>query len=490
MEQASASIDLDAIASNLALAQTLAPDCQVMAVIKADAYGHGAVQVAQHLQALPPRQRASMPGQQSSNSGQPGSNPGLQSTRQGQPGSRPGQQSSKSGQPEKSPSLHLSRPVQPDSFGLARLSEAVTLREAGVAGSICLLEGISNQQELHEAGYLNLDLVIHSPEQLQMMAAAQVANSQAEPYPGGVWLKVDTGMNRLGFKPEQLGEALIQCKPGNGKPGFRLLGLMSHLANADDVTDAKSQSQYQQIMQLSKQLRSVNAAAGRVSLANSAGIMGHQLPASWVRPGLMLYGASPFVHNTGTKAQAGVGSSQFSSDVEAQAGVGPGSYTDDADSRTGVGPGQDIAETHSLANDGQIANCDSLLVPAMTFTAPIIAIRQIRAGDQVGYGSTWVAPVDTRLAVVAVGYGDGYPREIAPGTQVLVGKNRRSIVGRVSMDMITVELQPQDQLAVNDRVTLWGDGLPVDEIAASAGTLAYTLLCGVNARVKREYTAR
>ena len=318
----------------------------------------------------------------------------------------------------------LSQP--PSSLGLARLSEAVILREAGIKDSLCLLEGVTTPEELELAAHLALDLVVHSPSQLQGMKSVR----QGRDYPGGVWLKVDTGMGRLGFKPEQLDGAFSD---------FRLLGLMTHLANADDVTDAKTADQYQLLMQLSRQYQSRYPAAAIVSVANSAGILGHDLPANWIRPGTMLYGASPL--NASSK--------NASSKTEAEAA----------------------------------------LAPAMTFTAPIIAIRQVCAGESVGYGGIWTAPADTRLAVVAAGYADGYPREIAPDAPVLIGNERRPIVGRVSMDMLMVELQADDKVAVNDRVVLWGRGLPVGEIASLAGTLAYTLLCGVSARVSREYVA-
>ena len=224
---------------------------------------------------------------------------------------------------------------------------------------------------------------------------------------------------------------------------------MTHLANADDVTDAKTADQYQLLMQLSRQYQSRYPAAAIVSVANSAGILGHDLPANWIRPGTMLYGASPLNASSKNASSKNASSKNVSSKTEAEAA----------------------------------------LAPAMTFTAPIIAIRQVRTGESVGYGGIWTAPADTRLAVAAAGYADGYPREIAPDAPVLIGNERRPIVGRVSMDMLMVELQADDKVAVNDRVVLWGKGLPVGEIASLAGTLAYTLLCGVSARVSREYVA-
>ncbi len=351
-KQASAEINLDAIAHNYRLAKTRS-GMSVMAVIKGDAYGHGAVKVATSL-----------------------------------------------------PSA--------DAFAVARISEAVRLREGGVANRICLLEGAMTREELNLASIYELELVVHDIEQLAIMSKAGSRRR--------VWLKFDTGMGRLGIRPEDIDQVLGAL--GHQTP----VGIMTHLANADDPNDEKTARQIEAISMISQSLAGRLNNADVVSVANSAGILGpRSCEASWCRPGLMLYGATPF----------------------------------------------DDLQPHPD------------LMPAMTFTAPVISVRTIKQGETVGYSGTWTAGADTRVAVLAVGYADGYPREIAPQTPVLIGGEERNIVGRVSMDMICVELEPRDQVGINDRAVLWGEGLPIERIARAAGTIPYTLMCGVTERVVR-----
>ena len=353
--QASVHVDLDAIAHNFAMARERAAGRRIMAVVKADAYGHGAAKVAKAL-------------------------------------------------------------ARADCLGVARVSEALDLREAGVGGPICLLEGVASREELNIARDHELDLVVHDRAQLSMMEQAGARRR--------IWLKVDTGMGRLGVRPERIDELVSAF--GHQRP----LGLMTHLANADDVTDGKSSAQYRALVAISRKLQGRLDHADVLSVANSAGLLGHpEVGGSWVRPGLMLYGASPFDELV------------------------------------------PIAE----------------LMPAMTFTAPVIAVREVRAGESVGYGGLWTAPEDTRVGVIAAGYADGYPREVSPGVPVLVGGQERKLIGRVSMDMICVALEAGDRVAVNDRVVLWGKGLPIERIAKAAGTVPYTLMCGVTRRVRREH---
>ena len=352
--QATVTIDLDAIEQNFELVRELSPASNIMAIIKADAYGHGAVAVARKL-------------------------------------------------------------AQANAFGVARVSEAVKLREAGVGTPICLLEGVLDKDELNLASVYELQVVVHSQYQLDLMQR-HGARRQC-------WIKVDTGMHRLGMSLTAA-EKLAR-EPG----GPALLGFMTHLADASDPGSPALQDQLGRI----EVLRAIPGVKGRLSVKNSAGIIGlPRLEADWVRPGLMLYGASPM------------------DDLEPM----------------------------------------SSLHPAMTFTAPVIAVNRLKAGDSVGYGGLWTAASDTSVAVIAAGYADGYPREIAPGTPVLIGDEMMPLVGRVSMDMICVQLRDGHRVAIGDRATLWGGGLPIEKIAASAGTIAYTLMSGVTSRVPRVYRGR
>mgnify|MGYP001271130309 FL=1 len=351
--QATAIIDLDAIRHNFDQAKQRAPASKVMAVVKADAYGHGASKVAQAL-------------------------------------------------------------VGADAFGVARVSEAIKLRESGIGQPICLLEGVNDPEELNLASVYELQVVLHNWEQLELLATRGARRH--------AWVKVDTGMGRLGFSVEETPSVLQKL----GHQG--LLGLMTHLA---DAGDKRSTTTGHQIAKLTSLANSLDVPGSEVlSIANSGGVLAlHNPPGDWVRPGLMLYGASPF---------------------------------NDLDP---------IPSLHA----------------AMSFGAPVIAVRTIRQGESVGYGGVWTADKDSTIAVIAVGYADGYPREIAQGAPVLVNGVRYPLVGRVSMDMICVQLDMAHSVKVGDRAILWGDDLPVEEIADKAGTIPYTLLCGVTARVNRRH---
>ena len=351
--QASVIIDLDAIRHNFDQVKQRAPGSKVMAVIKADAYGHGASKVAQALDAA-------------------------------------------------------------DAFAVSRISEAVKLREAGVGQPICLLEGVNDSEELNLASVYELQVVLHNWEQLELLATRGA--------PRDLWVKVDTGMGRLGFSVEETPSVLQKL----GHQG--MLGLITHLA---DAGDKRSITTGQQIATITSLADNLNVPGSDVlNIANSGGVLAlRHPPGGWVRPGLMLYGASPF---------------------------------DDLDP---------IPSLHA----------------AMSFEAPVIAVRAIRKGESVGYSGIWTADKDSTIAVIAAGYADGYPREIAQGAPVLVNGIRYPLVGRVSMDMICLKLDTAHSVKVGDRAILWGDDLPVEEIADKAGTIPYTLLCGVTARVKREH---
>ncbi len=354
--QATAVVDLDAIRFNFQLAKSFAPASQIMAVIKADAYGHGAVQTAQALS-------------------------------------------------------------EADAFAVARVSEAVKLREAGIGQPICLLEGVTDREELNLASVFELQVVVHSQYQIDLMKAAGARRP--------VWIKVDTGMSRLGFDPAELAQVVTQLDSQN------LLGLMTHLSHASDRSSDITSRQLALIRALADRQRDVRLKT--MNIANSAGIMSFpDVHADWVRPGLMLYGASPF---------------------------------DDL---------RPLSE----------------LMPAMTFSAPVIAVHPLKQGASVGYGGIYTATADIRVAVVAAGYADGYPREIEPGTPVLINGEQRPIVGRVSMDMVCVALSPGDQVDPGDRAVLWGEGLALETVAKASGTIPYTLMSGVTARVYRHYRGK
>ncbi|MCU0971180.1 MAG: alanine racemase [Gammaproteobacteria bacterium] len=345
-------IDLGALRHNLACARAAAPGRRVMAVVKANGYGHGLLRAARALS-------------------------------------------------------------EADAFAVARVGEGVQLRDAGLGKRIVVLEGFFDERELAEAVRLGLDLVFHQPEQLGMLEAAHLDR------PLRAWLKVDTGMHRLGFGLDDAlsaFEALAAASLPAERPG-----LMTHFANADDPADPRTQAQLERFGPLAAQLRTT------VSISNSAGILGWpQGHGDWVRPGLMLYGASPMLGGR--------------------------------------------AADHGLR-------------PVMTLRSRVIAVNRYRRGDEIGYGGTYVCPEDMAVGVVAVGYGDGYPRHARSGTPVLVKGHRAPLVGRVSMDMISVDLRGVPEARVGDDVVLWGEGLPVEEIAEHAGTIPYELTCSITGRV-------
>lgn len=352
-----ADIDLAAIVHNLQVVRRHAPRSRVMAVVKSLAYGHGVVPVARALAS-----------------------------------------------------------AGADALAVARIAEAVALREAGVQAPLVVLEGFVGAEELDQARHHDLQLVVHDIYQMALLQGATDGG------PVRCWLKFDTGMHRLGFDAEQGDWVLAQF---SAMPQVQLEGVMTHLANADDVDDPAT------AVQLERMASVTSLSELPCSIANSAGILAwpdsHR---EWVRPGLMLYGASPLLGRT----------------------------------------------------------ADELgLQPAMTLKAPLIALRTAKPGDRIGYGGTWEAPELMPLGVVGIGYGDGYPREIAGGTEVLVRGRRVPVVGRVSMDMICVDLRGLEDARVGDTVILWGEGLPADEVADKAGTIPYTLFCGVTQRVARIY---
>lgn len=301
-----------------------------------------------------------------------------------------------------------------DALGVASLEEGLHLRSAGVTNPICLMEGLFQADELPKVIEHDFTLVIHETYQVEML----------EDYPGtkpvAVWLKIDTGMHRLGFEPNKVHEIyqrLMNCKWVK-KP----IGLMTHFAEADSVDKARTLQQLELFNSVTNELD------GPRSLANSAGIVAWpSAHADWVRPGILLYGASPFFGHRGV-------------------------------------------EHH--------------LQPVMTLSSKLIAIHQLPKDSRVGYGGTWTCPEDMRVGVVGIGYGDGYPRHVKNGVPVLVNGRPCPLVGRVSMDMLTVDLRTQPDAKVGDTVLLWGPGLPVEVVAEHSETTAYELLTRITQRVR------
>ena len=345
VEDAAVAIDLASIAFNFKQAKQAAPNSKVMAVVKANAYGHGAVPVAQCLAAA-------------------------------------------------------------DAFAVARVQEAIELRSAGINHPILLLEGVFDEAGVQQAEQFDLDVALHQPYQLDLLKDTNLK----------VWLKLETGMHRLGLPADFLKVCVRTL------PAARVLGVMSHFSDADQPSLQKNANQLETLLTLARPL------GLPVSMANSAGILaGLGTSCDWIRPGIMLYGANP--------------------------------YLDQAVS----------------------------LRPAMSLTAPVIAIKALRAGDTVGYGSRWRAEQACHVAVLAIGYADGYPRQIQPGTPVWLNGRRETILGRLSMDMMTVSVSSEALPLIGDRAQLWGKDLPIEEIARQADSLPYVLMCGLGPRVTRTY---
>jgi len=349
MRPIAATIDLSALRHNLAVARRCAPRSKVFAVLKASAYGHGLLRAARACS-------------------------------------------------------------DADGFAVIELEGAVRLREAGYDQRIMLLEGFFEPRELPVLAQHKLATVVHSPEQLEMLAALP-AGSDLD-----VLLKVNTGMNRLGLQPSAAREALGRLAQ---HPGVGAMTVMTHFANADAEAG------------IAAALALFDSTVGRTyprSLANSAAVLRYpESHGDWIRPGIMLYGCSPFAESIGSELD---------------------------------------------------------LRPAMTLASELIAVRELAPGEAVGYGSAFVAEQRMRVGVVACGYADGYPRHAPTGTPVRVDGRLTRTLGRVSMDMLCVDLTPVPQARVGSPVVLWGEGNPVERVAQSAGTVGYELLCALAPRVR------
>ncbi|AHG19842.1 alanine racemase [Chania multitudinisentens RB-25] len=356
MKAATAVIDRRALRHNLQQVRRLAPQSRLIAVVKANAYGHGLLETAHALQ-------------------------------------------------------------DADCYGVARIGEAVKLRSGGIVKPILLLEGFFCAEDLPTLVVNNIETAVHSLEQLEALEQVELA------HPVRVWMKLDTGMHRLGVRPEQA-EAFYQ-RLSACRNVVQPVNIMSHFSRADEP----------QVDVTSKQIRCFERFAddkpGQKSIAASGGILlWPQAHRDWVRPGIILYGVSPM-----DNPRAGYFGLQ----------------------------------------------------PAMTLKSSLIAVREHKAGEPVGYGGIWVSERDTRLGVVAMGYGDGYPRSAPSGTPIWVNGREVPIVGRVSMDMISVDLGPNATDKVGDEVVLWGNELPVERVAACSGISAYELITKLTQRVEMEY---
>lgn len=347
-------IHTDHIQHNLSCVRQLAPHASLLAMVKANAYGHGAVTVARAL-------------------------------------------------------------IGVDAFGVATIAEAIELRQAGVQQAIVIMTGFLTANDYQQVIQYQLDVVIHDIFQLEFI--------KASPVPSGVrfWLKVDTGLHRLGMTTQVFHE-VYQHLMSLDIPSEKCIA-MTHMACADDRESSMSQQQWNQFQQVTHHIASVK------SVANSALVLNQvNMHADWVRIGYMLYGGSPLSGKT----------------------------------------------AESLG-----------LLPAMSLHSQVLAVKTIRAGESVGYGATWVSQQGTTIAIIAMGYGDGYPRHAPEGTPVLINGRCYPLVGRVSMDLLTVDLGVNTQIKPGDDVVFWGEGLPVDIIAKHCGTIGYELMTQLSQRIER-----
>lgn len=347
-----ATIHLDALRHNLAHIRQSAPNSKIMAVVKADGYGHGLERVAKAL-------------------------------------------------------------TDADAFGVAALSDAQRLRDAGLSQKIVLLSGFDEASDLQQLRHLSVDTVVHHASQIDLL-------QQDAGTPISVWLKMDTGMHRLGFAPEHFEHALaqLQAMPNVADD----IVFMSHFASSDELDNSQTAKQIECFDRVTSQQPSA------LSLANSsAALCWPTAHRQWVRAGGALYGLS-------------------------------------------------VAKGQSGADFG--------LQAVMTLSTRLISVQRIKKGERVGYAGAYLCPEDMLVGVAAIGYGDGYPRNIGAGTPVLVNGKRVPIIGRVSMDLMTIDLRSQPEVKVGDNVVLWGKGLAIEEIASAAHTISYELTCSITRRVR------
>lgn len=302
-----------------------------------------------------------------------------------------------------------------EAFGVASSEEGLLLRNAGIKNPIFLMEGLFDAQELPLAVTHNFTLIVHEAHQIEMLESMPELSK-----PLAVWLKIDTGMHRLGFRPSEARDMYRRLK--NCSAVQKDVGLMTHFASANSIERAHTLQQIELFNSITEGLE------GPRSLTNSAGIIAWpSAHANWIRPGILLYGASPLAGHRGV-------------------------------------------EHH--------------LHPVMTLSSELIAIHQLAKGERVGYGGTWTCPEDMCVGVVGIGYGDGYPHHVKSGAPVLVNGRPCPLVGQVAMDMLTVDLRTQPEAKIGDPVLLWGPGLPVEVVAEYGETTAYELLTRITQRVR------
>lgn len=355
MRPARALIDLQALRHNYQLAREVT-GAKALAVIKADAYGHGAVQCAQALEA------------------------------------------------------------EADGFAVACIEEALELRAAGIRAPVLLLEGFFEADELPLIVENDLWCVVHSLWQFDAVEQASLSK------PIHVWLKLDSGMHRVGLHPSDYQAAYQRLQ---ASANVSKIVLMSHFARADELDSVRS------VEQVAIFLGARAALTAEISLRNSPSVLGWpKVPSDWVRPGLMLYGTTPF------------------------------------------------EEPHAVA---------ARLQPVMTLESKVICVRELPAGEPVGYGAKFITPKPMRIGVVAMGYADGYPRQAPTGTPVLVDGVRSQLLGRVSMDMLCIDLTDVPQAGLGSTVELWGKNILASEVAAQADTIPYQIFCNLK-RVPRVYS--
>ena len=350
----SAFLSKENLLHNLNILQSHAPKSKVIAMIKANAYGHGIVEVTKILK------------------------------------------------------------EKVYSFGVARIEEALKLRNAGITAPITIAEGVFTAKDLIVASGQNFHLVFHNQNQITWLKNSKLPN------PITAWLKINTGMNRLGFNEEdgKLAYQILENHPDIKKP----IGIMSHFAYSDEPSHPLNEKQINNFENFTKNLPVIK------SLNNSAAIFGFKNCAyDVIRPGLALYGASPL---------------------------------------------------------NNISALSLNLKPVNTPQTSLIAIHNLKAGDTVGYGTRYVCKNNIKIGVAAIGYGDGYSRTTLDGAPILVNDKKCSLAGRVSMDMITIDLTNSPEAKIGDLVTLWGEGLPIEDVVKYTSCSAYDLFCGIQTRVE------
>lgn len=353
-QRVTATINLSNIFHNVSLVKQLVGDSSILAMVKADAYGHGASEVARMIEPLI------------------------------------------------------------SGFGVATLEEAQALRRTGIEAPVVLLEGVNFSHELVVAKELGLELVLHNMEQLTSLV------EQGSEGISRIWMKLDTGMHRLGFSPVEWQAALYLIEALSSQLECVV---MTHLACADEPEHPLNHKQLSLFQTL------IQGLPYPVSIANSAALLSNaDSHRDWVRPGIMLYGISPFGHSS-----------------------------------------------------------NNMLKPAMTLQASVIAIKDLSVGESIGYGASYVCDAPKKVATVSIGYGDGYPRSASSGTPCVVNGVRTELIGRVSMDMLTVDVTDIPDVKLGDVVELWGEQVSVEEVAKYCNTIGYELVTGLTQRVSFSY---